>query len=194
MSGGKSVGVVIPPFIYINIQTKRGKTMKRKTLLILIMAVLLTVLPFTLVFAAYLKWYDDGGVDLITFEDEEIIHLTKQQLGTMFGPGKKPFTGKRIAITVNNSGPKGGISGPMYRIRPAWEELTGAKLDIVEMPLAEQLNKTINDLRLGTGQFDGFVEGAWYMGEYITPGFIIPIDKYIADKRFPFWDTKWLPP
>jgi multiple sugar transport system substrate-binding protein len=168
--------------------------MKRRTLLILIMAVLLTVLPFTLVFAEYIKWYDDGGVDLITFEDEEVIHLTKQQIGTMFGPGKKPFAGKRIAITVNNSGPKGGISGPMYRLRPAWEELTGAKLDIVEMPLAEQLNKTINDLRLGTGQFDGFMEGAWYMGEYITPGFIIPIDKYIADKRFPFWDTKWFPP
>ncbi|MEW5817406.1 MAG: extracellular solute-binding protein [Spirochaetota bacterium] len=142
----------------------------------------------------YLKWYDDGGVDLITFEDKEIIHLSKDQLGTMFGPGKKPFAGKTISVTVNNSGPKGGISGPMYRLRPAWEELTGAKLNIVEMPLAEQLNKTINDLRLGGGQFDGFIEGAWYMGEYITPGYIIPIDNYIADKKFPQWDPNWLPP
>jgi len=142
----------------------------------------------------YLKWYDDGSVDLITFEDQEIIHLSKEQLGTMFGPGEQPFAGKEIAITVNNSGPKGGISGPLYRIRPAWEELTGAKLNIAEMPLAEQLNKTINDLRLGGGQFDGFIEGAWYMGEYITPGYIIPVDKYIADKRFPQWDPNWLPP
>jgi multiple sugar transport system substrate-binding protein len=142
----------------------------------------------------YLKWYDDGSVDLITFEDEEVIHLTREQLGTMFGAGKKPFAGKRIAVTVNNSGPKGGISGPLYRLRPAWEGLTGAKLDIVEIPIAEQLNKTINDLRLGGGQFDGFMEGAWYMGEYITPGFLIPIDPYIADKRFPQWDPNWLPP
>lgn len=142
----------------------------------------------------YLKWYDDGSVDLITFEDQEIIHLSKEQLGTMFGPGEQPFAGKEIAVTVNNSGPKGGISGPLYRLRPAWEELTGAKLNIAEMPLAEQLNKTINDLRLGGGQFDGFIEGAWYMGEYITPGYIIPIDKYIADKRFPQWDPNWLPP
>ena len=142
----------------------------------------------------YLKWYGDGSVDIITFEDQEVIHLTRKQLGTMFGEGKKPFAGKRIAITVNNSGPKGGISGPLYRLRPAWEELSGAKLDIVEIPLAEQLQKTINDLRLGGGQFDGFIEGAWYMGEYITPGFIVPIDKYIADKGFPYWDPNWLPP
>ncbi len=141
----------------------------------------------------YLKWYDDGSVDLITFEDNEIIHLTKKDLGSLFGKGKQPFKGKRIAVTVNNGGPKGGISGPLYRVRPAWEELTGAKLDIVEMPLAEQLQKTINDLRLGGGQYDGFVEGAWYMGEYVTPGFIIPLDKYVENPKFPYWDPKWLP-
>jgi multiple sugar transport system substrate-binding protein len=142
----------------------------------------------------YLRWQKDGGVDLITFEDAEVIHLDKETIGTLFGEDKKPFAGKRIAITVNNSGPKGGISGPLYRLRPAWEELTGAKLDIVEVPLAEQLGKTITDLRLGAGQFDGFMEGAWYMGEYITPGFIRSIDKYIADTRFPQWNPEWMPP
>jgi multiple sugar transport system substrate-binding protein len=180
--------------------------MRNKLLKVCIATALLFLFPAMLLMAKgkeeeaaeveynYVKWYDDGSIDIITFEDEEVIHLTKEQLGTMFGPGKQPFVGKRIAITVNNSGPKGGISGPMYRLRPAWEELTGAKLDIVEMPLAEQLNKTINDLRLGGGQFDGFIEGAWYMGEYITPGYIIPIDDYIADKGFPQWDPDWFPP
>jgi len=180
--------------------------MRNKLLKVCIATALLFLFPAVLLMARgkeeeaveveynYVKWYEDGSIDIITFEDEEIIHVTKEQLGTMFGPGKQPFAGKRIAITVNNSGPKGGISGPMYRLRPAWEELTGAKLDIVEMPLAEQLNKTINDLRLGGGQFDGFIEGAWYMGEYITPGYIIPIDDYIADKRFPQWDPDWFPP
>ncbi len=141
----------------------------------------------------HLRWREDGGADLMTFEDREVIALSKDELGTMFGPGKKPFAGKRIAITVNNSGPKGGISGPLYRLRPAWEELTGAKLDIVEVPIAEQLNKTITDLRLGAGLFDGFMEGAWYMGEYVTARFIRPIDDYIVDKRFPQWDPNWLP-
>ena len=141
-----------------------------------------------------LKWHEDGSVDLITHEDGEVIHLTKEQLGTMFGPGKQPFAGKRITITVNSAGPKGGISGPLHRLRPAWEDLTGAELVIAEIPIAEQLPKTIDDLRLDAGSFDGFIEGAWYMGEYITPGYIIPIDDYIADKRFPQWDPAWLPP
>ena len=32
------------------------------------------------------------------------------------------------------------------------------------------------------------------MGEYVTPGYIIPIDDYIADERFPQWDPEWFPP
>ena len=142
----------------------------------------------------HLKWHDDGSVTLITFEDNEEITIPADQIGSMYGPGKQPFAGQRIAITVNNSGPKGGISGPLYRLRPAWEELTGAKLDIVEMPLAEQLATTINDLRLGLNQFDGFIEGAWYMGEYVTPGFIRPIDDYMADPRFSQWSLDVMPP
>lgn len=143
---------------------------------------------------SHLKWHEDGGVDLITSDDREVIRLSKEQLGTMFGKDKRPFAGKRIAVTVLGSGPKGGISGPLYQLRPAWQELTGAKLDIVEVPIAELLSKSINDLRLGAGQFDGFIEGAWYMGEFIMPGFIVPIDDYMADKRFPQWDPTWQPP
>jgi len=157
-----------------------------------VLAMLIFVLGFSQ--AQYLDWHSDGSVTLTTFEDAEQITLSAEQIGTMFGQGKQPFAGKEIAITVNNGGPKGGISGPLYRLRPAWEELTGAKLNIVEMPLAEQLSTTINDLRLGLKQFDGYIEGAWYMGEYVTPGYIIPIDKYISDKRFPQWNPDWFPP
>lgn len=141
-----------------------------------------------------LRWGDDGSLTLITQDDREEISLSADQVGTLFGPGNQPFAGQRIAITVNTGGPKGGISGPLHQLRPAWEQLTGARLDIVEMPLPEQLPTTINDLRLGLNQFDGFIEGAWYMGEYVTPGFIIPIDDYISDERFPKWDPDWFPP
>ena len=147
-----------------------------------------------LALAQNVVWNDDGSVTLITADDGEEITIPADQIGTMFGPGEQPFEGARIAITVNTGGPKGGISGPLHQLRPAWEELTGAQLDIVEMPLPEQLPTTINDLRLGLNQFDGFMEGAWYMGEYVTPGFIIPVDEYIADPRFPQWNPDWWPP
>jgi multiple sugar transport system substrate-binding protein len=141
-----------------------------------------------------LEWHDDGNVTLITQDDGERITIAADQLGTLFGPGEQPFAGARIAITVNAAGPKGGISGPLHQLRPAWQELTGATLEIVEMPLAEQLPTTINDLQLGLGQFDGFMQGAWYMGEYVTPGFIVPITEFVGDPRFPQWDPEWLPP
>ena len=97
--------------------------------------------------ASSLKWYSDGGVDLITFEDKEVIHLSKEQLGSYFGKGKQPYKGKKIAITVNNSGPKGGISGPLHRLRPAWEELTGANRRNASGRTAEQ-----DDVRFETGK------------------------------------------
>ena len=141
----------------------------------------------------YLRWTDDGGVDLITYKDKEVIHLTQEQLGTLFGKGKAPFAGQSIAITVLGQGAKGGISGPLYRLRPAWQELTGATLNIVEVPLAEQLNQAINDLEAGAGQFDGTIQGAWYMGEFITQDYLKPVDDWIQDPRFPKWDPKWMP-
>ena len=42
---------------------------------------------FGLAQAGGLKWYNDGSVDIITHEDNEVIHLSKGQLGTMFGKG-----------------------------------------------------------------------------------------------------------
>lgn len=143
--------------------------------------------------AAYVTWHSDGSASIRTL-DGEVINFAPGELGTLFGPGKQPFRGKTIAITVNAAGPKGGISGPLYQLRPAWEELTGAKLDIVEIPFAEHYTKFINDLRLGIGQYDGAMVGAWWYGDLIAGNFIIPIDKYINDPRFPKWDPSALPP
>ena len=87
--------------------------MRNKLLKVCIAAALLALFPAMLLIAGggeeeaaeveykHVKWYDDGSIDIITFEDEEVIHLTKEQLGTMFGPGKQPYAGKQIAITVN---------------------------------------------------------------------------------------------
>ena len=92
-----------------------------------------------------------------------------------------------------NQGPKGGISGPLHQLRPAWEQLTGAKLEILMIPVAELLNKTLTGLQFGGAQFDGVIQGAWFMGEYVTADLLRPIDDFVGDKRFPHWDPEWLP-
>ncbi|NSW76569.1 MAG: extracellular solute-binding protein [Candidatus Atribacteria bacterium] len=128
----------------------------------------------------------NAGGESITFTDEE--------LGTIITSGEKPFEGVTITITVNEGGPKGGISGPLYEWRDVWEKLTGAKLNIVEIPYAEHYPKVMTDLLTGTGQYDGFMIGSDWMGELVAGEYIVPIDKYMKDPRFPKWDPESLPP
>src|SRR3546814_19745105 len=65
------------------------------------------------------------------------IRLRRDELGTVFGLGEKPFEGEEVTVTVNAGGPMGGISGPLYAFRPVWEELSGGTVNIVELPFAE---------------------------------------------------------
>ncbi|MDH3659863.1 MAG: type-F conjugative transfer system secretin TraK [Alphaproteobacteria bacterium] len=86
----------------------------------------------------YVKWNDDGTVDLMLGAeyDDTVITVQQDDLGGLFGPDEKPFEGAEISVTVNASGPKGGISGPLHAFRGPWEEMTGATLNIVELPFA----------------------------------------------------------
>ena len=65
--------------------------MRNKLLKVCIATALLFLFPAVLLLAGkdeeaavaeynYVNWYDDGSIDIITFEDEEVIHLTKEQL------------------------------------------------------------------------------------------------------------------
>ncbi len=61
---------------------------------------------------------------------------------------------------MNPGGPKGGISGPFFEWREAWEGLTGAKLNIVEIPIDEQFQKVMVDLQTGAGNYDACMPAA----------------------------------
>ena len=80
----------------------------------------------------HVRWNDNGTVDLMLGPDydDTVITTTREELGTLFGPDEKPFEGVNITVLTLDSGPKGGISGPINAFRPVWEELSGGKLDI----------------------------------------------------------------
>ena len=63
----------------------------------------------------YVDWKDDGTVDLKLGPDYDnaVITATQEELGTLFGPDEKPFDGVNITVLTLDSGPKGGISGPI---------------------------------------------------------------------------------
>ncbi len=142
------------------------------------------------------KWNDDGTVDLMLGPnyDNTVISVPQKDLGTAFGQGQKPFEGAEITVTVNASGPKGGISGPLHAFRPVWEELSGGKVNIVELPFAEHYTKMMLDLRNGTGQYDAFMVGAFWYGDIVPAGYGYPIDDLQASGEYPKWTYDDMPP
>jgi multiple sugar transport system substrate-binding protein len=143
--------------------------------------------------AQSVTWRDDGGADL-TLDDGTVIHTAPGELGTLFGPGQKPFEGAEISVTVNSGGPKGGISGPLHTFRPIWEELSGGTLNIVELPFAEHYTKMMLDLRNGTGEYDAFMVGAFWYGDIAAGNYGLPINDFMESGEFPQWTLDSMPP
>jgi multiple sugar transport system substrate-binding protein len=63
---------------------------------------------------------------------------------------------------------------------PLWEKLTGIKIKVVEVPLAEVFSKIMLDYRSGTGSFDVIdVVPAW-MPDLAQAGALEPLDGFVA--------------
>jgi len=144
----------------------------------------------------HVRWNEDGTVDLMLGPDydDTVITTTREELGTLFGPDEKPFEGVEISITVNASGAKGGISGPLHAFRPVWQELSGGTLNVVELPFGEHYTKMMLDLRNGTGQYDAFMVGAFWYGDIAPAGYGFPIDELMASDEYPQWTYDAMPP
>jgi len=104
------------------------------------------------------------------------------------------WKGKKLTIGVYSAGQRGAISGPLYFWRPKFEELTGATYDIVEIPFAELREKVTTDLSTGTGTYDIITNCSNFYGDYIYNDWILPIDPYFEDARFPKWDRESIAP
>ena len=143
--------------------------------------------------------YVDWGDDTVTLKlgeqyDNATIEVPRANMGALFGPDEKPFEGEEISVTVNASGPKGGISGPLHAFRGPWEELTGATLNIVELPFAEHYTKMMLDLRNGTGEYDAFMVGAFWYGDIAPAGYAFTIDELMESGDYPAWTYDSMPP
>ena len=68
---------------------------------------------------------------------------------------------------------------PLNFSGPKWEELTGIKVKVVEVPIAEMFTKIMQDYRAGTGAYDALnVIPAW-MPDLVQAGALEPLDPYV---------------
>jgi multiple sugar transport system substrate-binding protein len=145
--------------------------------------------------AQSVEWTDDGRA-IITLGpdyDSAQIEVPAEDMGGLFGPGEQPFAGDEITVITLDSGPKGGISGPIYAFRPIFEELTGAKLNIALVPISELYTKIFLDLRNGSGEYDGMIVGAFMYGDLIDGNYILPVDDWRESGDFPAWSYDVMP-
>ena len=143
----------------------------------------------------YVKWNSDGTVTLTLdpVYDNGVITLPADSMGALFGPGEQPFKDATITVLTLDSGPKGGISGPLFAFRPVWEELTGGKVDIALVPITDLYAKMMLDLRQGQGLYDAIIVGAFFYGDLVAGKYIVPIDDYMASGDYPKWSYDAMP-
>lgn len=143
----------------------------------------------------HVEWQPDGKV-LLKLDpqyEQAVIETSKDELGGLFGPDEQPFKGEEITVLTLDSGPKGGISGPLYAFRPVFEELTGAKVNIALVPISELYTKIFLDLKNGTGEYDGMIVGAFMYGDLIEGNYVQPVDEWRESGDYPKWSYDVMP-
>src|SRR5881392_778784 len=89
---------------------------------------------------------------------------------------KKACAGKTITIVW-----EAGLQSldPLNFSGPKWEQLTGCKVKVVEVPTAEMFTKIMQEYRAGTGAYDALnVVPAW-MPDLVQAGALENLDKYV---------------
>jgi multiple sugar transport system substrate-binding protein len=167
----------------------------RKKIVVLVLLIVLVVPTSNLLVLAQ----DGGGpFDGMSAEelfpgainDQERASAMAALLAANLPDARDRFAGKTLTLAVQEAGPRGGISGPYYFWREAFEHVTGAKLEIVEIPSAQLYTTTATDFLIGQGTYDAINIGAWYYGDYIANGWAIPVDRFFGDDSYPQWDRE----
>jgi ABC-type glycerol-3-phosphate transport system substrate-binding protein len=93
----------------------------------------------------------------------------------------KQYAGTTLTITW-----EAGLQAldPLNFSGPLWEELTGIKIDVVEIPFDEMFPKTMAEFRAGTGAYDVLNVVPSQMPDLVNAGVIEPLDDYIDQYGF----------
>ena len=98
----------------------------------------------------------------------------------------KPYKGKTINLLVE----KGSVGEGLKHHVPHWEEATGGRISVADVPIDILYTQIFSDLTSGLHRNDAYMTAAWFYGDFFTNGtpYILPIEPFLADKRFPYWN------
>lgn len=167
--------------------------MKRKLLLlVLVLSTLLTLLSLTPVAAQGDTFMGKTAEELFpgAADDQERASAMAALLAANLPDATGRFAGQTLTVSVQQAGARGGISGPYYFWRDAFEAATGATLEIVEIPQAQYWTTTSTDFITAQNSYDVMNIGAWFLGDYVQNGWIQPIDGFLDQEGYPTWNRE----
>jgi multiple sugar transport system substrate-binding protein len=99
--------------------------------------------------------------------------------------GSGQFAGVEINV-LTFTGPQ--IAEPIQRRGKEFEAKTGAKINVTLVPFGDLYQKILTDMSTKTNSFDVFVFDPQWMADFVTAGYLEPLDDRIkADKQLQ-WD------
>ena len=98
----------------------------------------------------------------------------------------KPFAGVTVNV-VTFTGPQ--IAEPLQRRAPAFNKLTGAKVNIITVPFSDLYEKILTDAATGTNSYDAYVFDPQWLGDFVPAGYLDDLTSRVkADKKIQWND------
>jgi multiple sugar transport system substrate-binding protein len=93
----------------------------------------------------------------------------------------KQYAGEEITIVW-----EAGLQSldPLNFSGPKWEELTGIKVKVIEVPTAEMFTKILQEHRAGTGAYDALNVVPTWMSDLVRAGALVNLDPYVDKYGF----------
>lgn len=92
--------------------------------------------------------------------------------------GTKRFEGQTVTVAVGSF-----MSAGVNMFKPEWEERTGAKLEVVEIPFGDLYQRLFTSFTTGAGEFDVAIYAANWIPEFALNGNIASLERNYGQKK-----------
>lgn len=93
------------------------------------------------------------------------------------GSATKPFEGQTVIVAVGSF-----MSTGATMFEKEWEEKTGAKLEVVEIPFGDLYQRLFASFSIGSDEFDIAIYASNWIPEFAMNGYILSLEKYYPQK------------
>lgn len=99
--------------------------------------------------------------------------------------GEMPFAGVNVEV-LTFTGPQ--IAEPLIRRAPDFEALTGAHVNVTQVPFSELFQNILTDAATGTNSYDAWVFAPQWIVDLAVPGYVEDLTDRVANDPAIEWD------